>query len=364
MLISLSQKRKMINNEWHPLKNKYMKYIKNISIVLVIFSLFFISCETQNKKTTDNSATTKSDPLLSWNDVTSKNNIIAYVSEVTNPKSENFIPIKDRIATFDNDGNLWSEQPVYFQLFFVIDRVKAMASEHPEWKNQQPFKAVLENDMKALKKQGEHGLVQLMIATHSGNTTKEFKKYVQDWIKTAKHPTKNVGYDKLVYQPMLELLQYLRDNDFKTYVVSGGGVDFMRAFVTEIYGIPEEQIIGSRIKTEFDYNNGNPVIRRLPALDYNDDKEGKPLNIQKIIGKKPVFSSGNSDGDLQMMQWTASNKYKSFMLYVHHTDGEREWAYDRDSHIGRLDKGLDQALKDGWTVIDMKKDWKVIYPPR
>jgi len=201
------------------------------------------------------------------------------------------------------------------------------------------------------------------MATHAGNTTEEFDTDVKKWIATAKHPTRNVTYDKLVYQPMLELLQYLQENDFKTYVVSGGGVDFMRAFVTEIYGIPEEQILGSRIKTEFDYNNGKPVIRRLPALDFIDDKEEKPLNIQKIIGKKPVFASGNSDGDLQMMQWTASNKYKSFMLYVHHTDSIREWAYDRESHIGRLDKGLDQANKDGWTVIDMKNDWKVIYPP-
>ena len=237
-----------------------------------------------------------------------------------------------------------------------------MADQHPEWKNEQPFKAVLDNNMEELAKQGEHGLLKLVMATHAGNTTEEFKTDVQKWIQTAKHPTKNVGYDELVYQPMLELLHYLRANDFKTYVVSGGGVDFMRAFVTEIYGIPEEQIIGSRIKTAFDYNDGNPVIKRLPELDFIDDKEGKPLAIQKIIGKKPVFASGNSDGDLQMMQWTASNNHKSFMLYLHHTDAEREWAYDRDSHIGRLDKGLDQALNDGWTVIDMKNDWMLIYP--
>jgi len=302
------------------------------------------------------------DPLPSWNDVQSKNEIVAYVKSVTDSNSADFIPIADRIATFDNDGNLWSEQPAYFQLFFAIDRVKAMAVDHPEWKETQPFKAVLEDDMETIKKSGMKGIGILLMTTHAGNTTKEFDAIVKNWIATAKHPTKNVTYDKLVYQPMLELLQYLRANDFKTYIVSGGGVDFMRAFVTEIYGIPEEQIIGSRIKTEFDYNNGSPVIKRLAELDFIDDKDGKPLNIQKIIGKKPVFSSGNSDGDLQMMQWTASNKHKSFMLYVHHTDSEREWAYDRDSHIGKLDKGLDQALKDGWTVIDMKKDWKVIYP--
>ncbi len=339
--------------------------MKKITLLGLAF-LLIVSCKNespvQEYNTKEKTEVAIVDPLPSWNDVASKQNIIAYVADITNSNSENFIPIKDRITTFDNDGNLWSEQPAYFQLFFAIDRVKAMAIDHPEWKEEQPFKAVLEDDMEALKKEGEHGLIQLVMATHAGNTTEEFDADVKDWIKTAKHPTKKVTYDRLVYQPMLELLQYLRANNFKTYVVSGGGVDFMRAFVTEIYGIPEEQIIGSSIKTEFDYNNGNPVIKRLPALDFIDDKEGKPLNIQKIIGKKPVFSSGNSDGDLQMMQWTASNKYKSFMLYVHHTDADREWAYDRESHIGRLDKGLDQALKDSWTVIDMEKDWKVIYP--
>ena len=333
-------------------------------LFLASFILLTSNCKEESKESSI-SQTVEAivlDPLPSWNDVQSKNDIVNYVKNVTNSNSVDFIPIADRIATFDNDGNLWSEQPAYFQLFFAIDRVKAMAADHPEWKETQPFKAVLENDMTALAKQGEHGLLQLVMATHAGNTTEAFDKDVKEWIETAKHPTKNVTYDQLVYQPMLELLQYLRANDFKTYVVSGGGVDFMRAFVTEIYGIPEEQIIGSRIKTAFDYNDGNPVIKRLPELDFIDDKDGKPLNIQKIIGKKPVFSSGNSDGDLQMMQWTASNKYKSFMLYVHHTDSEREWAYDRDSHIGKLDKGLDQALKDGWTVIDMKNDWKIIYP--
>ena len=328
--------------------------IKSITVVLF---LALVSCSPKAEI-----KITNAEVLPSWNDVNSKNEIIDYVKDVTNSTSENFIPIKDRIATFDNDGNLWAEQPLYFQLYFAIDMVKKMYVDHPEWKNEQPFKAVLENDMEELAKQGEHGLIQLVMATHSGNTTEEFDRAVKEWIASAKHPTKNVGFDELVYQPMLELLAYLRANDFKTYVVSGGGVDFMRAFVTEIYGIPEEQIIGSRIKTEFDYNNGDPVIKRLPELDFIDDKEGKPLNIQKIIGKKPVFSSGNSDGDLPMMQWAASNKYKSFMLYVHHTDAEREWAYDRDSHIGRLDKGLDQAIKDGWTVIDMKNDWKIIYP--
>ncbi|WP_296316999.1 HAD family hydrolase [Winogradskyella sp. UBA3174] len=332
---------------------------KTVLVLLIITTLF--SCKQETEQQQDVLATA-TDPLPSWNDSASKEAIMSYVTDVTNTESENFIPIADRISTFDNDGNLWAEQPAYFQLFFAIDRVKALAGDHPEWKTEQPFKAVLDNDMVALSKEGMRGLMELIMTTHTGMSTEEFDAVVKDWVKTAKHPTKNVGYDKLVYQPMLELLQYLRANDFKTYIVSGGGVDFMRAFVSPIYGIPSEQIIGSRITTEFDYNDGNPRILRTTGLDFNDDKKGKPLNIQKIIGKKPVFSSGNSDGDLQMMQWTASNAHKSFMLYLHHTDAEREWAYDRDSHIGKLDKGLDQANKDGWTVIDMAKDWKVIYP--
>ncbi|WP_034062485.1 HAD family hydrolase [Lacinutrix jangbogonensis] len=337
--------------------------MKNIlSLLLVLFLLVACKDITDSKETPKTGTADVVDPLPSWNDTNTKDAIIAYVTDVTSTGSDNFIPIADRISTFDNDGNLWSEQPVYFQLYFVLDRIKAMAKEHPEWKEQQPFKAVLEDDMETVIKSGMKGIGQLLMTTHVGNTTEEFDALVKEWISTAKHPTKKVGYDKLVYQPMLELLGYLRANDFKTYVVSGGGVDFMRAFVSPVYGIPSEQIIGSRITTEFDYNAGHPRIIRTAGLDYNDDKEGKPLNIQKIIGKKPVFASGNSDGDLQMMQWTASNTHKSFMLYLHHTDAVREWAYDRDSHIGKLDKGLDQANKDGWSVIDMAKDWKVIYP--
>ncbi len=337
--------------------------MKTINIILFSIILVFASCNSNTKEVKkSNTITQQTDPLPSWNKGKTKSAIISYVQDVTDKNSPNFIDVADRIATFDNDGNLWSEQPAYFQLFFSIDRVKELAPKHPEWKNEQPFKAVLDGDMQELAKQGEHGIVKLVMATHTGNTTEEYDSIVKQWVSKAKHPTKNVGYDKLVYQPMLELLEYLRANDFKIYIVSGGGVDFMRAFVTEIYGIPEKQIIGSRVKTEYDYNNGNPVINRLPELEFNNDKAGKAINIQKIIGKKPVFSSGNSDGDLAMMQWTASNKLKSFKLYVHHTDSIREWAYDRDSHIGRLDKGLDQANKDGWTVIDMAKDWKVVYP--
>ncbi len=302
------------------------------------------------------------DPLASWNDNPNKQAIIGFIESATDSSSIDFIPEEMRIAVFDNDGTLWSEQPAYFQLFFAMDRVKELAAGHPEWKTTQPFQAVLENDMSALIESGEKGLMQLVMASHAGTTVDEFEKVVQQWIRTARHPVKNVSYDRLVFQPMLELLTFLRDNGFQTYIVSGGGIEFMRAIVTEVYGIPKQQIIGSSIKTQFDYNNGDPVIRRLPELDFFDDKEGKPVAINHFIGRKPVFAAGNSDGDLAMLQWTASNSYRSMKLYVHHTDSIREWAYDRKSHIGKLDKGLDQALRDGWTVVDMEKDWKVIYP--
>ncbi len=346
-----------------------MKSFNNLfskSFKLTCFTILlvgFSACNQNTESTAPEAAVSEAeaavtDPLPSWNEGETKAAIINYVNEVTNSESANFIPISERISTFD----IWAEQPVYFQLYFVLDRIKEMAIDNPEWKDEQPFKAVLENDMEAIQKSGMEGIGKLLMTTHAGNTAQEFNTLVKDWITTAKHPTKNVGYDKLVYQPMLELLAYLRANDFKTYIVSGGGVDFMRAFVSPVYGIPSEQIIGSRIKTEFDYNDGNPRILRTAGIDFIDDKDGKPLNIQKIIGKKPIFASGNSDGDLQMLQWTDSNTYKSFQLYLHHTDANREWAYDRDSHIGRLDKGLDEANQKGWTVIDMKKDWKIIYP--
>jgi len=331
-----------------------MKQSQNPLAALVL-AMLFLSVSVFAQSVAD-------DPLPSWNKGKTKSAIIDYVHDVTDTNSKNFIPIVDRIATFDNDGNLWSEQPAYFQLFFAIDRVKAMASDHPEWKKEQPFKAILEGDMDELIEQGEHGILKLIMATHAGVTSEEFESIVKDWLATARHPRFNRPYNELVYQPMLELLNYLRANDFKTFIVSGGGIEFMRPWVEEAYGIPRDQVVGSSGKTEFDYNNGDPVIRKLPELDFINDKGGKPVGIYRFIGRKPVFASGNSDGDLQMLQYAASNTYKSFMLYVHHTDSKREWAYDRESHIGRLDKGLDEAKKHGWTVIDMKKDWKVIYP--
>ena len=301
-------------------------------------------------------------PLPSWNEGNTKQSIINFVEEAINPESQNYIAVQDRIAVFDNDGNLWSEQPAYFQLFFAIDRVKELAPEHPEWKSEQPFKAVLENDINALMGYGTHGLLEIVMATHAEMNTEEFQDIVKEWLSKSRHPRFNRPYTDLVYQPMLELLSYLRENEFKTFIVSGGGVEFMRAWVEEAYGIPNDQVIGSSIKTEFVLKDGIAMIQRLPEIDFIDDKEGKPIGIHKFIGRRPVFCSGNSDGDLAMMQWTSQGDGANFMLYLHHTDSIREWAYDRQSAIGHLDKGLDEAIEKGWTIIDMENDWKLIYP--
>jgi hypothetical protein len=327
--------------------------------LLAIVFFFIVSCTTTTTSKTDIG---EDDPLPSWNEGQTKSSIIDFVSDVTNPSSANFIKVEDRIATFDNDGNLWSEQPAYFQLFFAIDRVKKLAPEHPEWKTQEPYKSILEDNMAEFAKSGEHGILEIVMATHSGMSTDEFEDIVKQWLATAKHPTLNRPYTDLVFQPMLELLDYLRANDFKTFIVSGGGIEFMRPWVEGVYGIPKDQVVGSSIKTRFVVKDGKPVIERLPEMDFIDDKEGKPLGINKFIGRRPVFASGNSDGDLAMMQWTAAGKGKRFILYLHHTDDVREWAYDRNSSFGRLNKGLDEAAENGWTVIDMKNDWKVIYP--
>jgi phosphoserine phosphatase len=302
------------------------------------------------------------DPLPSWNDGTAKQAIIDFVVAVTDKGGPDFVPSAERIAVFDNDGTLWSEKPVYFQLLFAIDRIKALAPRHPEWKTQQPFKAVLENDIKSLAASGEKGLIQLVMASHAGMTTDEFEQIVTDWLATAKHPRFKRPYTELVYQPMLELLQYLRDNGFKTFIVSGGGIEFMRPFTEKVYGIPPEQVIGSSIKTKFEMRDGKPVLVRLPEIFFIDDKAGKPVGIQKFIGRRPIAAFGNSDGDLQMLQWTTAGKGKRFGLIVHHTDSEREYAYDKESHVGRLDKALDEAKAHEWIVVSMKRDWKVIYP--
>ncbi len=331
------------------------KEVLYFSIVFVLLTGLFISCSPEKQ-------TGQAPQLPSWNDGTAKQRIVDFVNEVTDKNNPNFVLPAERIATFDNDGTLWSEQPAYFQLFFAIDRVKALAPEHPEWKKKQPFKAVLENDMKALAASGEHGLIELVMATHAGMTTEEFEQIVRAWLATAKHPRFNRPFTDLVYQPMLELLDYLRANGFKTFIVSGGGIEFMRPWVEKVYGIPPEQVIGSVIKTKFELQDGKPVLMRLPELDFIDDKAGKPVGIHKFIGRRPIAAFGNSDGDLQMLQWTAAGDKKRLLVYIHHTDAEREWAYDRESHIGRLDKGLNEAAEKGWTVVDMKNDWKVIYP--
>jgi len=302
------------------------------------------------------------DPLPSWNDTTTKQSIVAFVESVTDPSSDSFVKVEERIATFDNDGTLWSEQPIYFQLAFAFDRIRALAPQYPEWKERQPFKAVIDGDMETVLAGGKHALLEIVMASHAGMTTAEFEEIVSEWVGTARHPKTKRLYTEMVYQPMLELLDYLRANRFKTYITSGGGVEFMRPWVGNVYGIPPEQVVGSSIQTEFEMRESGPVLVRLPAVDFIDDKAGKPVGIHKFIGRRPIAAFGNSDGDLQMLQWAAAGKGARFLLLVRHTDDAREWAYDRESHIGRLDKAWDEAKKRGWTVVDMRRDWKVVYP--
>lgn len=304
------------------------------------------------------------DGLPSWNAGPSKQAIVDFVARTTREGGADFVPERERIATFDNDGTLWAERPMYFQLFFALDRVKALAPQHPEWKEQEPFASLLKGDTQAALAGGEKAVVAILMATHAGMTTDEFEQIVREWIATARHPTTGRPYTEMVYQPMLELLAYLRANGFKTFIVSGGGIEFMRVFAERVYGVPPEQVVGSSIKTKFELRDGKPVLIRLPEVDFIDDKAGKPVGINSHIGRRPIAAFGNSDGDLQMLQWTAGGPGARFCLFVHHTDAEREWAYDRKSHIGQLDKGLDEARTRGWTVVDMKSDWNVIYPPR
>ncbi|HBQ41867.1 MAG TPA: haloacid dehalogenase [Halieaceae bacterium] len=302
------------------------------------------------------------DPLPSWNDTAAKQAIVAFVTQVTQEGSEDYVPPAERIATFDNDGNLWAEQPAYFQLFFAADRIRALAPQHPEWQTEEPFAALLKGDLEAVHAGGMAAVNDIVMATHAGMTTDEFAAIVREWVATARHPTTDRRYIDMVYQPMLELLDYLRMNEFKTFIVSGGGIEFMRPWVESVYGMPPEQVVGSSIKTRFELRDGQPVLVRLPEIDFVDDKAGKPVGINSHIGRRPLLASGNSDGDLQMLQYTAAGAGPRLMLYLHHTDAEREWAYDRESSIGRLDQGLDEARTKGWTVIDMKADWKVVFP--
>lgn len=303
-----------------------------------------------------------SDALPAWNDGPAKARIVAFVRAVTEEGAAGFVPPAERIAVFDNDGTLWSEQPAYVQAMFVADRVKALAPQRPEWKTKEPYASLLRGDLRAVAAGGEKALAQLVMATHAGMTTDEFAKVVGDWIAAARHPKTGRPYTEMVYQPMLELLAYLRANGFRTYIVSGGGVEFMRPWVERIYGIPPEQVIGSSIRTRFELRRGVPTLVRLPEIEFIDDGAGKPVGIHRRIGRRPIAAFGNSDGDLQMLQWTTAGDGPRLGAIVHHTDGEREVAYDRQSKVGRLDRALDEAGGRGWTVIDMKRDWRRVFP--
>ncbi len=329
----------------------------------VVLMIFAIGCS-RPKTEMPTETVAVSDPLPTWNDGASKKAVTDFVEKVTNEGSVSFIPVVDRIACFDNDGTLWSEQPMYFQLAFALDQVKTLAPQHPEWKNKQPFKALMEGDLETALAGGEKALVEIVMATHSGMTTEEFDKTVDDWMLTARHPKTGQPYSKMIFQPMVELLNYLREHGFKTFIVSGGGVDFMRAWVEEAYGIPPDQVVGSSVKVKYEIReDGTPVLIKLPALNFIDDKEGKPVGIHQFIGKHPVFTAGNSDGDYAMLQWTtAATGYPRFGMIIHHTDSVREWNYDRTSQIGHLERGLDDAAKYNWILVDMKADWKRIYP--
>jgi len=343
--------------------------MKTISYFIIVLA-FLISCkgeiqpveEATQEEVKPNEE--RFDPLASWNEGSTKTAIVEFVKKTTTEGSQDFIPVKDRIATFDNDGNLWSEQPLYFQLLYAIDRVKEMSVDHPEWKNQQPFKAILEGDYETALAGGNESLMELTMASHAGISTDEFNESVKDWLATAKHPKTGMHYNEMIYQPMLELLDYLRAHEFKTFIVSGGGIDFMRVWVEEAYGIPPYQVVGSSVKVNYEIDEeGKPVLIKQNALNFIDDKEGKPVGIHQYIGKRPIIASGNSDGDYQMLHWaTSADNYPRLGLILHHTDSVREYAYDRKSHIGGLNKGLDDAETMGWVVIDMKEDWKQIYP--
>jgi hypothetical protein len=313
-------------------------------------------------------ASQAADPLPSWNDGPAKRSIIAFVEKVTDPSSPNFVPVPERIATFDNDGTLWCEQPVPVQLYFVLDRVKALAPQHPEWKTTEPFASLLKGDFKKAMAGGDHALLEVIMAAHAGNTVAEFEQIVKDWIATAKHPKTGQRFTDMVYQPMLEVLSYLRANGFKTFVVSGGGIEFMRPWAGWVYGIPPEQVVGSSIKTKFEMRDGKPVLVRLPQVNFNDDRGGKPVGINQHIGRRPIAAFGNSRGDQEMLEYTQGGSGARFELLVLHDDAAREYAYGPalglpEPKLGAFPQALyDQAKKDGWTVVSMKNDWSQVFP--
>jgi phosphoglycolate phosphatase-like HAD superfamily hydrolase len=306
-------------------------------------------------------ATALAQDLPSWNHGTARSSIVEFVERVTREGSPEFVAEEERIAVFDNDGTLWAEQPAYFQLLYAIDQVRAMAPEHPEWSEREPFKSLLEGDLRAALAGGEKSVLELVAATHAGMTTEEFATSVKRWMDTARHPVTGRRYTEMVYQPMLELLDYLRDHGFTTFIVSGGGIEFMRPWAEASYGIPPEQIVGSSMKTTFELRGDVPVLVKHAEIGSINDGPGKPVNINLRIGRCPIAAFGNSDGDLEMLQWTAAGAGPRLCLLVHHTDAQREWAYDRDSKIGRLDKALDEAGRRGWTVVDMARDWSTVF---
>jgi hypothetical protein len=310
------------------------------------------------------SAVLAADPLPSWNDGTAKEAILEFVNAVTDKSRKDYVSPAERIATFDNDGTLWVEYPMYTQVLFAFDRVKELAPQHPEWKTKQPFKALLEGDMKTVGASGMKGLMEIVMATHSGMTAPEFEKTASNWLATHKQPRFKRLYTECVYQPQLELLAYLRANGFKTFIVSGGGIQFMRPWTMKVYGIPPEQVVGSSVVTEFQIKDGKPVLVRMPKIDFVNDKAGKPVGIYEHIGRRPILAFGNSDSDMQMIEYTMAGDGLRLGLFVHHTDAEREYAYDRKSHVGTLDKALDQADAKGWIIVDMKNDWKTILPSK
>lgn len=302
------------------------------------------------------------DPLPSWNDGPNKQAIIEFVTKTTDQNQASFIPPTRRIATFDNDGTLWSEQPLYFQAIYIFDRIKELAPEHPEWQHKEPYASVLNGDSKSALAGGKQALLEMLMGTHAAVTASEFSESVADWLASARHPDSGKPYTAMVYKPMLELLDYLRDNDFKVFIVSGGGIDFLRVFAEEVYGVPPEQVVGSSLKAKYEIRNGLPVIVKQAEVDFIDDKAGKPVGIHRYIGRRPILAVGNSDGDFEMLEWTSAGEGPSLAMIVHHDDAEREWAYDRESHIGRLVRGLDEGPQRGWKIISMKNDWNLIYP--
>jgi len=300
-------------------------------------------------------------PLPSWNDGPNKQAIIEFVTKTTDQNQASFIPPTRRIATFDNDGTLWSEQPLYFQAIYIFDRIRELAPEHPEWQQKEPYASVLKGDSKSALAGGKQALLEMVMGTHAGVTASEFSESVADWLASARHSGSGKPYTAMVYKPMLELLDYLRDNDFKVFIVSGGGIDFLRVFAEEVYGIPPEQVVGSSLKAKYEIRNGFPVIVKQAEVDFIDDKAGKPVGIHRYIGRRPVLAVGNSDGDFEMLEWTSAGEGPSLAMIVHHDDAKREWAYDRESHIGRLVRGLDEGPQRGWKIISMKNDWNLIY---